>query len=77
MPIFEYRCEVCNQTFECLVIGSDVPNCPHCQGTQIHKLMSACGFLSKGKGGETVSKSAGSSSCTGCHAASCAGCGGS
>jgi hypothetical protein len=37
--------------------------------------MSACGFMSKGTGGETVRTSAASSSCTGCSSSSCAGCG--
>jgi hypothetical protein len=35
--------------------------------------MSACGFLSKGSDGQTISSS--SSSCGGCKAPSCAGCG--
>jgi len=64
MPIYEYHCEKCDQNFECLIIGSD---------KKVTKLMSACGFVSKGGGGETVSASAGSS-CSGCSAGSCAGC---
>jgi hypothetical protein len=36
--------------------------------------MSACGFVSKGGGGQTVKQTAGASSCGGCHASSCAGC---
>jgi hypothetical protein len=35
--------------------------------------MSACGFLSKGSDGQTISSP--SSSCGGCKATSCAGCG--
>jgi hypothetical protein len=35
--------------------------------------MSACGFVSKGSKGETVSRAAGSS-CGGCTAGSCSGC---
>ena len=73
MPIFEYHCEQCNQNFEFLVFGSDTPCCPKCSSEDVCKLMSACGFVSKGSGGETVSASAGSS-CGGCSASSCAGC---
>ncbi len=75
MPIYEYRCNKCDQRFEYLIIGKDEPDaCPSCRSKKVSRLMSACGFISKGKGGETVSKSAGSS-CTGCAATSCAGCG--
>ncbi len=74
MPIFEYRCEECGETFEYLVMGAAEPQCPCCCSPKVCKLMSACGFTSKG-GGETVRRSAGASSCGGCSASSCAGCG--
>jgi putative FmdB family regulatory protein len=74
MPIFEYHCEKCDQTFECLVIGSSKPACTACNSKKVRKLMSACGFVSKGGGGQTVRQAAGSSSCGGCHASSCGGC---
>ena len=73
MPIYEYHCEECGKNFECLIIGSDKPGCTGCSSQKVTKLMSACGFVSKGGGGETVSSSAGSS-CSGCSAGSCAGC---
>lgn len=75
MPIYEYHCDQCNTDFECLVIGGEAPECPECNGRNIHKMMSACGFVSKGSGGETVGKSAGASACGSCTAGSCAGCG--
>jgi putative FmdB family regulatory protein len=75
MPIYEYKCEACGRTFEALVFGSEKPCCPSCSSAEICKLMSACGFVSKAKGGETVSRSAGSSACSGCSATSCATCG--
>ena len=75
MPIYEYQCQDCRQEFEYLVFGGEEPDkCPSCQSEKVCRLMSACGFLSKGAGGETVSSSAGSS-CGGCAATSCAGCG--
>ncbi len=74
MPIYEYHCGECDKDFECLVFGSEEPECPTCNGRNVHKLMSACGFVSKGGGGETVSTSAGASSCGGCAGTSCASC---
>lgn len=73
MPIYEYHCEDCKQDFECLVFGGEEPDCPSCNSKNICRLMSACGFISKGSSGETVSSSA--SSCSGCAATSCASCG--
>jgi putative FmdB family regulatory protein len=75
MPIYEYKCETCGHEFEQLVFGQETPKCPSCDGAEVCRLMSCCGFVSKGAGGQTVSASAGSSSCGGCSASSCAGCG--
>ena len=76
MPIYEYHCKECGHNFEYLVMGGSEPDqCPSCNDTKVCRLMSACGFISKGSGGETVSTSAGASSCGGCTASSCAGCG--
>lgn len=75
MPIYEYHCKDCGKDFECLVIGSDIPECTDCNSQNVVKLMSACGFFTKGSGGETVGSAAGTSSCSGCSATSCAGCG--
>jgi len=75
MPIYEYHCEGCSTDFEYLVLGQDGPgSCPTCNSKKLEKIMSPCGFVSKGNGGATVSSSAGSS-CGGCSASSCAGCG--
>ena len=73
MPIYEYRCNQCNEEFEYLIIGKDKPCCPCCCSKKVSKRMSVCGFVSKGTGGETVSQSAGSS-CGGCSATSCGSC---
>jgi len=75
MPIYEYHCEDCDRDFECLVIGSETPECSGCNGRNLNRLMSACGFVSKGSGGETVSSTAGASACSGCAATSCSSCG--
>ncbi len=76
MPIYEYHCESCGKNFESLVMGGREPKqCEHCQAPAIKRILSACGFVSKGEGGETVSRSAGSSACAGCTASSCSSCG--
>ncbi|MEA3436907.1 MAG: zinc ribbon domain-containing protein [Thermodesulfobacteriota bacterium] len=74
MPIYEYHCKNCNHNFEYLVFGSEKPDCPSCSSKNVLRLMSACGFVSKGSGGETVSSSASSSACSGCAATSCSSC---
>lgn len=73
MPIYEYQCKGCGHQFEALVFGQEAPACPDCDSAKVCKLMSTCGFVSKGAGGQTVSSS--SSSCGGCQASSCSGCG--
>lgn len=76
MPIYEYCCKDCKNEFEYLVFGSELPICPECESNKVARLMSACGFLSKGSSGETISSSAtAASSCGSCSATSCAGCG--
>jgi len=76
MPIYEYHCNDCGHDFEYLVFGGDQPGeCPACKSSKVNKLMSTCGFLSKGSGGETLKSSAAAASCGGCAATSCAGCG--
>jgi len=75
MPIYEYHCDKCSHDFESIVFGKEKPACPVCSSKKVNKLISACGFMSKGTGGETVKTSASSSSCGSCSASSCAGCG--
>jgi putative FmdB family regulatory protein len=41
MPIFEYRCRECEQSFEALVRGGESPECPGCRSSQLDKLLSA------------------------------------
>ena len=75
MPIYEYKCEKCNQEFECIVFGSETPECSHCGCEKVQRLMSACGFLSKDSGGETTRSTAGASACSGCPSTNCSSCG--
>jgi putative FmdB family regulatory protein len=74
MPIYEYCCEQCDKRFEALIRRDEKAACPDCGTEEVRRLLSACGFVSKGAGGETVSSSAGSA-CGGCAASSCSGCG--
>ncbi|MFW6081187.1 MAG: FmdB family zinc ribbon protein [Desulfosalsimonas sp.] len=74
MPIYEYFCDSCDKKFETLVRSGEVPACPQCGSRDLKKLLSACGFVSKAAGGETVSSSAGSS-CGSCTSSGCSSCG--
>lgn len=40
MPIYEYQCQDCQQTFELLVRSSTVPACKACGSTHLQKLVS-------------------------------------
>ncbi len=73
MPIYEYMCQECNKSFEYLVMGRDNPVCPNCNSAKVMRLMSACGFISKGAGGQTVKSSSGG--CSGCTSTNCSSCG--
>ncbi len=78
MPIYEYKCENCNEEFEALVFRSDeTPSCPSCKGEDIKRMMSACGFKTGGATADTGSSStpsSGSSSCAGCTSTNCSSC---
>jgi putative FmdB family regulatory protein len=40
MPIYDFQCNDCKQTFELLVMGSAAPTCPACGGPRLEKLVS-------------------------------------
>ena len=40
MPIYDYRCSDCGNTFEMLVKKDTVPTCTKCKGTHLEKLLS-------------------------------------
>ena len=46
MPLFEYKCSVCQSQFELLIRGADVPTCPTCQSTVLEKLLTSFGVSS-------------------------------
>ncbi len=52
MPIYEYKCNDCDNEFEELVFSQDeLPPCPKCQSKKVEKLMSACAVQTEGSGG--------------------------
>jgi len=59
MPIYEYECESCHQTFEQLVFNDrdEKPPCPCCGSDQTRKLISCASFLG-GSGAGTCLPSA-------------------
>jgi putative FmdB family regulatory protein len=40
MPLYEYKCRKCSKRFEFLVMGSDRPCCPKCNGRDLERLFS-------------------------------------
>jgi len=52
MPIYEYICHDCQHPFERMQKINDQPctQCPHCQGANVEKQVSAAGFQLKGTG---------------------------
>ena len=47
MPLYEYRCEKCENGFEALVLNSEEEiSCPKCESTNLKKLFSTFGVKS-------------------------------
>lgn len=47
MPIYEYKCKKCSESFEKLVFATDCEpvECPKCGSGQVEKLLSSAGFI--------------------------------
>ena len=77
MPVYEYQCAACNNTFELRQKFSDEPatECPSCGGT-VKKLISSTAFTLKGGGWYAEGYGgAGGSGSSGCPSGGgCAGC---
>lgn len=75
MPLYEYECKSCNNTFELRQKFSDAPasECPKCGGP-VEKLISQSGFSLKGGGwyGDGYGDSKAAPSCP--SGGGCAGC---
>jgi len=62
MPIYEYKCDDCGECFEKLCLSADEDarfDCPHCGGSDTHKLMSCASFMGGTKSGFCSSGSTG------------------
>jgi putative FmdB family regulatory protein len=56
MPLYEYRCEPCNEVFEVLVrSASDVPECPRCRGRELARELSVPAAAQVGGKGSPLS----------------------
>jgi len=73
MPIYEYECCNCCESFERLVFRTDEPvSCPKCESSSVNKKMSVFGFKSGGDKGAASSRVASSASgCAGCASGNC------
>ncbi|MBP7195844.1 MAG: zinc ribbon domain-containing protein [Anaerolineaceae bacterium] len=73
MPIYEYVCQSCKQTFETIrpFSQADAPiNCPNCGYLDAKRQISLVNAVSSGK-----SLTGGSSSCGTCQSGNCGSCG--
>jgi putative FmdB family regulatory protein len=55
MPLYEYRCDKCEHTFEALVFDGDSVECPECTATKVTKLLSVPARPQSGGAGLPVS----------------------
>ena len=52
MPIFEYRCNECNEAFEVLKLSNkdNHTSCSACGSERVHRIISPVGIIFKGSG---------------------------
>jgi putative FmdB family regulatory protein len=75
VPLYEFRCKRCEDTFELLCrVGENGKKleCVSCGSRGARRLMSV--FSARVKSGETTSAVAGGRSCHGCRSGNCASC---
>ncbi|MCL6471466.1 MAG: zinc ribbon domain-containing protein [Firmicutes bacterium] len=72
MPLYEFKCASCEDTFEKLVLasGNGTVTCPKCGSNDVKKLFSSFGFTSS----ERNSLAKATSACSSCSSSSCATC---
>lgn len=73
MPIYEYKCESCENRFELLttISRADEAVCPKCGSDRVRRLVSTFASRFSGSDGSSSSSSGG---CAGCSATSCRSC---
>lgn len=72
MPIYEYKCNKCNNEFEVIVFRDEQPNCPQCGAENPEKKMSSFGFSVGYKFKSSATGSGGS--CASCGSSNCSSC---
>lgn len=72
MPIYEYKCKKCGESFEALVRGTQKPACPKCGSKNLSKLVS--GFAVSVKSSAACKHPGGGGHSHGCCCGHC-GCG--
>ncbi|CAO0824690.1 Zinc ribbon domain-containing protein [Desulfarculales bacterium] len=63
MPIYEFRCEKCQQIFEHLALGNDQADsicCPACASEDLSRVLSSCACV---EGGSRVESAISSNPC--------------
>lgn len=68
MPIFEFRCNQCNECFELLVMKSDETvemRCPNCRSEQFERIMSCASYSMSGGSGAGAGIKTQSRNCSG------------
>ncbi len=80
MPIYEFECLACNKQFEEVILGDETITCPHCDASDVKKLISSGSFVTggpvvMGKPGANAITTRGSSPCASCRSGSCSSCG--
>ncbi len=70
MPIYEYRCDDCERSFETLVLSgyADDTECPHCHGRKLSRELSTFAARSA-----TVKNGASAATGGGCSSGACCG----
>jgi putative FmdB family regulatory protein len=64
MPLYEYSCQKCSRKIELLVRGHETPECPHCQSTELTKLLSVVsGHVAGGSGDSAAAEGCGRPQC--------------
>ncbi|WP_165233379.1 FmdB family zinc ribbon protein [Aquisphaera insulae] len=72
MPIYEYRCEPCDHTFETLIRSTgDVARCPKCGNIDVAKEFSVPAAAQVGRGGSALPVCAPSGPAAGCGRPEC------
>ena len=71
MPIYEYRCAACDESFEKFVHGQTAVACPRCESPRVTRLLSVVGVRTGGSRSVMSTAGGGGGGCCGggcgCH----------